>query len=346
MKYAIWFVRLVFAAWMVPAGLNHFIPLFPQPMGNEPLSQELIAALLGSHLFTLVKTVELLTGLAVLTGFYMPLMLVACMPVSFCVWYWDTPLQGWGSVSSIFGWAVLLCDVFLLLAYVRGYRALFVLNARPRWPEKRQLVLAGRLIFGVWMVVNGLNHFAGALYAEPAGHTPLAIQLMSALADSRLLDVAMAIQVAAGALIVAGAFVPLALMVVIPVNVCAAFWAVILEHQPLGGVLALIAVALNALLMLAYLDSYDGVLRRRAIALGEAEGDGRNFDRSFALPIGRISPAQFGAALAVLVLAAAFYHFLVPGLTGQFALLTLAYPAIVLVARLVQGFGGKRPVSA
>jgi hypothetical protein len=33
MKYAVWLVRLVFAAWMIPAGLNHFIPLFPQPMG-------------------------------------------------------------------------------------------------------------------------------------------------------------------------------------------------------------------------------------------------------------------------------------------------------------------------
>lgn len=29
MKYAVWIVRLVFAAWMIPAGLNHFIPLFP-----------------------------------------------------------------------------------------------------------------------------------------------------------------------------------------------------------------------------------------------------------------------------------------------------------------------------
>src|SRR5687768_9768516 len=51
MKYAVWFVRLLFAAWMIPAGLNHFVPLFPQPMGSQPLSQELIRALLDSHLF-------------------------------------------------------------------------------------------------------------------------------------------------------------------------------------------------------------------------------------------------------------------------------------------------------
>lgn len=137
MKYAVWFVRLLFAAWMIPAGLNHFIPLFPQPLGNEPLSKELFLALFDSHLFDLVKAVELIAGLSVLIGFYLPLGLVLCMPVSFCVWYWDTPLQGWGSRSSIYGWAVLLSNVFLCLAYVRSYSAMFALQATPKWPFQR-----------------------------------------------------------------------------------------------------------------------------------------------------------------------------------------------------------------
>ncbi len=137
MKYAVWFVRLLFAAWMIPAGLNHFIPLFPQPLGNEPLSKELFIALFDSHLFDLVKAVELIAGISVLTGVYMPLGLVLCMPVSFCVWYWDTPLQGWGSRSSIYGWAVLLSNVFLCLAYLQSYRSMFALRALPRWPFRR-----------------------------------------------------------------------------------------------------------------------------------------------------------------------------------------------------------------
>ncbi len=132
MKYAIWFVRLVFAAWMFPAGLNHFIPLFPQPLGNMPLSRELFAALDASGLFGVVKAVELLAGISLLTGLYVPLALVLCMPVSFCVWYWDTPLQGWGSVSSIYGWAVLGCNSVLCLAYIKSYRSMFALRATPR----------------------------------------------------------------------------------------------------------------------------------------------------------------------------------------------------------------------
>jgi uncharacterized membrane protein YphA (DoxX/SURF4 family) len=277
MKYGVWFVRFIFAAWMIPAGLNHFITLFPQPVGTQPLSQELFYALFDSHLFDLVKAVELVAGIGVLFGYYLPLSLVVCMPVSFCVWYWDTPLEGWGSGASIFGTAVLLCNVLLCVAYIRSYRSMFALHSTPRTlaaadaaAAGKHLVTAGRLIFGAWMVVAGINYFFVSLYPMPTGHEPLAMQLMTALVNSQLLDVVVAIQMVAGALILAGIFVPLALCVVMPLSVCAAFWE-ILDHQPLGLILGLVAIALNGLLMLAYIDDYKGVLQRRqALALGEA----------------------------------------------------------------------------
>jgi uncharacterized membrane protein YphA (DoxX/SURF4 family) len=132
MKYAVWFVRLVFAAWMIPAGLNHFVTLFPQPMGTQPLSHELIVALLDSHLFDLVKAVEFTAGVSVLLGLYTPVVLLMCMPVSFCVFYWDTPLEGWTSRASIFGESVLFCNLFLCVVYIRSYRAMFTMRAKPR----------------------------------------------------------------------------------------------------------------------------------------------------------------------------------------------------------------------
>ena len=132
MKYGLWFVRLVFAAWMIPAGLNHFVYLFPQPMGSKPLSHELIVALLDSHLFDLVKAVELLAGISVLLGLYTPLGIILCMPVSFCVFYWDTPLEGWGSGASKFGEAALFCNLVMCLAYIKNYRTMFAFHAKPR----------------------------------------------------------------------------------------------------------------------------------------------------------------------------------------------------------------------
>lgn len=267
MKYAVWFVRLLFAAWMIPAGLNHFVRIFPQPMGSQPLSHELVVALIDSHLFDLVKAVELIAGVCVLFGFYAPLALVICMPVSFCVFYYDAPLEGWGSRAALFGYAALLSNVLLCLAYFKNYRPMLALRAEARM---KQITLFGRIFFGAWMVLNGTNYLFLSLWPAPTGHEPLAIQLMTSLVNSRLLDVAMAIQLGAGVLILTGISAPAALCVLMPISTCTLFWSVILDHQPLNMVLALVVFALNGLLMVSYLPYYHGTLQRRALALGEA----------------------------------------------------------------------------
>lgn len=134
----------------------------------------------------------------------------------------------------------------------------------------KPLVLVARIVFGAWMLVNGANYLFLSLWPAPVGHEPLAIQLMAALVHSRLLDVAMTIELVAGALILTGFFVPVALCVLAPVLTCAVYWTVVLEHQPLGALLALAALALNGLLMLAHIDYYKAMLQRSALALGEA----------------------------------------------------------------------------
>jgi len=268
MKYGVWFVRLLFAAWMIPAGLNHFYPLFPQPMGSQPLSQELIVALLDSHLFDLVKLVELVAGLAVLLGFYAPLLLLICMAVSFGVFYWDAPLEGWGSTAAIYGYSVLLANVLLCLAYYKSYQPMFTMRAEPA--TKKSLALVGRIVFGAGIVLYSANYLFLSLWPSPAGTEPLAMQLMTALANSRLLDVAMVVLLVTGLLTLLGILVPIALCAAMPISICALFWALVLDHQPLTVTIAALAFGLNGLLMLAYLPYYKGSLQRRALALGEA----------------------------------------------------------------------------
>ena len=134
----------------------------------------------------------------------------------------------------------------------------------------KSATLAARVVFGAWMLLNGINHFFLPMWPEPIGHEPLALQLMNAFVHSGLLDVAMAIELVTGALILTGFFVPVALCVVMPVSTCTLYWAAVLDHQPLGAFLALLAFALNGALMLAYLDYYRGVLQRHALSLGEA----------------------------------------------------------------------------
>jgi uncharacterized membrane protein YhaH (DUF805 family) len=338
MKYALWFVRLVFAAWMIPAGLNHFIPLFPQPMGSQPLSHELVVGLIDSHLFDLVKAVEFIAGVSALTGFYTPLGLILCMPVSFCVFYWDAPLEGWGSRASIFGYAALLSNVLLCLAYVGSYRSMLAPRSTPS-SSRKQLVLVSRLIFGAWMLASGASYFFFSLWPMPTGHEPLAIQLMTALVHSRLLNVAMAIQLIAGALILSGFFVPLALCVLMPVSTCALYWSLILDHQPLGVLLALAAFALNGLLMLAYLEYYKGALQQHAPMLGESPGGRMSFDSLYVNRNGRTSRGQFVTALIPLLAVVVLYVFAPIGRSGPWSTLVLLFPALVLHARRLHDMG-------
>lgn len=202
----------------------------------------------------------------------------------------------------------------------------------------RQVILVGRVIFGAWMLANGANHFFLSLWPLPTGHEPLAIQLMAALVHSGLIDVAMAIQLVTGALILTGVFVPVAFCVVMPVSTCAVFWSAILDRQPLGAVLALVAFALNGLLMLAYLDYYKGALQRHALGLGESSAR-LSFESLFVNLNGRTSRGEFVAAVITLVAVVAFYQFLVTGRTAQWCLAVLLFPGIILHARRLHDMG-------
>lgn len=204
----------------------------------------------------------------------------------------------------------------------------------------KNLVLIARVVFGVWMAANGLNHFLGyPLYPAPVGHEPLGIQLLTAFQHSRLLDVAMAMELVAGVLILAGVIVPVALCVITPVNVVTVYWALILEHQPLPALLSIVALALNGGLMLAYIDYYKDMLQRNVLSFGETSG-GASWNQTFAWSTGRTSRIDYVKALVPLLLAAAFYTFLAKtGRNGEWVLATLMYPGFVLVAGRLHDMG-------
>lgn len=333
MKYGIWFVRLIFAAWMIPAGLNHFVPIFPQPMGSQTLSMDLIVGLLDSHLFDLVKGVELIAGIGVLFGIFTPLSLLICLPVSFGVFYWDAPLEGWTSGAARFGIATLFCNSVLCLAYYKSYQSIFTLKAEVT--ERTQAVMIGRLLLGAVAVLYAVNvlFISGA----PEGAQPLAAQLMSALDNSRLLHVALIMQIVAGVLLLAGFLVPLALTVLMTISSNALFWALILDQSPLLAILTLAMFAVNGLLMIAYLPYYKGTLQRFSTAAVE-EG-GSSYDSLFVSPDGTTSKSDFIPALVTVLAALAFYSYFIPGRTSDFCQFVLMYPLFILMIRRVRDMG-------
>jgi uncharacterized membrane protein YhaH (DUF805 family) len=203
----------------------------------------------------------------------------------------------------------------------------------------KQALLLCRFVFGAWMLINGANYLFFSFWPMPIGHEPLAIQLMAALVHSRLMNVAMTLQLVTGALILAGFFVPVALCVVMPISTCALYWAVVLDHQPLDSLAAIAAFALNGVLMLAHVDYYKGVLQRRALALFESSGAGRNFDSLFVNPRGRTSRGQFVGGLVVVIAVLAFYAYSVTGLTAHWCMLMVVFSAVMLHARRLHDMG-------
>lgn len=128
MKYLVIAGRMIFGGWMVYAGLNHWFHFTPQPYGQNPLSIELTTALIESGVFDLVKATEFIAGVLVLTGAYVPLALVAALPVSVNVAYFNLVLEHNGVINYVAGTLVLGLNLLLMLGYVDSYRSLLRLR--------------------------------------------------------------------------------------------------------------------------------------------------------------------------------------------------------------------------
>jgi uncharacterized membrane protein YphA (DoxX/SURF4 family) len=113
--------RILLGAWMVVNGLNHFLPIFPQPLGSFPKSSELQIALIESGLFDVVKSVEVLGGAMLILNRFVPLALVLLMPVSTVVYYNDAVLQHRWNRLLYMGTGCFYLNIILLVAYSRHY---------------------------------------------------------------------------------------------------------------------------------------------------------------------------------------------------------------------------------
>ncbi|MGF6785933.1 DoxX family membrane protein [Paraburkholderia sp. 35.1] len=128
-KVILTFCRLYLGGWMVVSGTSYWRtvlgmgPIFPQPFGTLHASNELLVTMVHTHFFHIVKTLEILGGLSLVLGLFVPIGLLVLLPVSFVVWYnaiilnhrFDkmfTPYMGVGC---------LYINLVLLVWYIRYY---------------------------------------------------------------------------------------------------------------------------------------------------------------------------------------------------------------------------------
>ncbi len=196
-----------------------------------------------------------------------------------------------------------------------------------------------RMLLGAVLLVTALAWLIPPLapfIPAQVWHDPMALRLMAAFDASGLSGVAHAIHLGAGLALLLNRASPFALAAAMPVNVCGAFVAVLIEGAAFGAVLALALVALNGVLMLAYLPAYKAMLAPAALADGEAEQPGAHYNSLFVNPMAGVPRGACLAAAAALIAAALFYWKVVLGLNSLTGLAVLVFPAVVLVVASVR----------
>ncbi len=137
-------VRLLMGLIYTLNGLNWWVKMItPYPSQSDFVTMapppDVVGALINTHvMFHMVKALELLTGLALLSNMLVPLALVAVVPVTLSVFIVDVffiaHLRG-----RIMGGGSLLMNLYLLMAYAAHYRGMLALRACPGEPDPAQV---------------------------------------------------------------------------------------------------------------------------------------------------------------------------------------------------------------
>lgn len=123
MKKAELAIRVLLGLLYVFAAGMFFLNLTPQPELSGPLATFMSGLMASRYLFPLAKAVELLCGIALVTGFFVPLSVIVIFPISLNIFLIHAFLapEGLGMASFVLG-----ATLFLVYAHWKSYTHLFV----------------------------------------------------------------------------------------------------------------------------------------------------------------------------------------------------------------------------
>jgi hypothetical protein len=133
-RYTIAFLRYFFGTHALVSGLNYFLQVLPDRIPADPRGHAFVSAMIATGLFGVIKVVEVLVGVGLLTGRFVPLLLIAELPISITIC--GLALQAPTSRSIISGPRELLLNLVLMLAYGQYYLPLlrsFAAEIGPLW---------------------------------------------------------------------------------------------------------------------------------------------------------------------------------------------------------------------
>lgn len=128
--YFVLAVRYFFGGHALVSGANHYLTIVPDIMPRDPaIAVRFMSVLIDTHLYDLVKVIEILCGLSLITGRFMPVALMMEMPVTIIVCYLSLFIAP--TARSLYtGPREVILNLFLLSTYW-GYLRPIILQDRP-----------------------------------------------------------------------------------------------------------------------------------------------------------------------------------------------------------------------
>jgi len=131
--YALLWVRMAFGAHSLISGLNNFVPLFELSNGDPSLSPigPFMGDLIHIGLYDVVKVIETLVGICLLTNRFVPLAAVIELPISVVIAYLCIFVDG-SPVIMFSGFREIGFNLFILACYADYFLPIVAWKARVR----------------------------------------------------------------------------------------------------------------------------------------------------------------------------------------------------------------------
>jgi len=133
-------MRLFLGAWMIVSGYSYWAPHFglppgfPQPLGTLPASNQMLVTMIDIGLFNFVKTCEIIGGLCLVFGAFVPLATLLLLPISAIVFYNAIFLNLRTERLFNFTYMGVMClymNIIIALAYIRYYAPMLSFRSSP-----------------------------------------------------------------------------------------------------------------------------------------------------------------------------------------------------------------------
>lgn len=129
-RYLPTIARLLMGLGFTVFGLNGFLHFIPQPKGGMPAAAADFAGAMAKtgYMFQLVAGTQVVAGVLLLVGVFVPLALVLIMPVLVNILAFHIFLQPAGIVP---GAILMVLELYLALVYRKAYGPMLAMRMRP-----------------------------------------------------------------------------------------------------------------------------------------------------------------------------------------------------------------------